>query len=104
MKYATGRKSLAICDRCGQRYRYLKLRKEWTGLKTCPDCFEPKHPQLEPSSPPFEPQVLHEPRIDVKEDNIPFTVYTNVGLGLIGTKLTSFQATGSVGTVTVSTS
>ena len=94
MKYATGRKSLAICDRCGQRYRYLKLRKEWTGLKTCPDCFEPKHPQLEPSS----------PRIDVKEDNRPFTVYTNVGLGLIGTKLTSFQATGSVGTVTVSTS
>ena len=104
MKYATGRKSLAICDRCGQRYRYLKLRKEWNGLKTCPDCFEPKHPQLEPSSPPFEPQVLHEPRIDVKEDNIPFTVYTNVGLGLIGTKLTSFEATGSVGTVTVSTS
>ena len=39
MRYATGKRSLAICDRCGQRYRYPKLRKEWTGLKTCPDCF-----------------------------------------------------------------
>ena len=102
MRYASGKKSLAICDRCGQRYRYLKLRKEWTGLKTCPDCFEPNHPQLEPSKVPFEPQVLHEPRIDVREDNIPFTVYTNVDLGIIGTKLDSFEATASVGTVTVS--
>ena len=102
MRYASGKKSLAICDRCGQRYRYLKLRKEWTGLKTCPDCFETKHPQLEPSKVPFEPQVLHEPRIDVREDNIPFTVYTNVDLGIIGTKLDSFEATASVGTVTVS--
>ena len=67
MRYATGKRSLAICDRCGQRYRYPKLRKEWTGLKTCPDCFEPKHPQLEPSSVPYEPQVLHEPRPDIKE-------------------------------------
>ena len=67
MRYASGKRSLAICDRCGQRYRYPKLRKEWTGLKTCPDCFEPKHPQLEPSKVPFEPQVLHEPRPDIRE-------------------------------------
>ncbi len=101
MKYAIGKKSLAICDRCGQRYRYLELRKEWTGLKTCRDCFEPKHPQLDPTPPPFEPQGLHEPRIDVREDNNPFVVYTNVGLGLIGTQLDSFELTASVGTVTV---
>ena len=104
MAYAVGKRAKAICDRCGFEYKLNQLKEEWNGLKTCPTCFEPKHPQLEPSSPPFEPQVLHEPRIDVKEDNIPFTVYTNVGLGLIGTKLTSFEATGSVGTVTVSTS
>ncbi len=67
MKYAVGKRSLAICDRCGQEYKYLELRKEWNGFKTCPECFETKHPQLEPSPPPFEPQALFDPRSDRKE-------------------------------------
>lgn len=71
MKHAVGKRSLAICDRCGQEYKYLELRKEWNGLKTCPECFETKHPQLEPSPPPFEPQALFEPRPDRQE---PFVV------------------------------
>jgi len=128
MRYATGKRSLAICDRCGQRYRYPKLRKEWTGLKTCPDCFEPKHPQLEPSSVPYEPQVLHEPRPDVKEVlsvTITFPVVngdtfslepslpillTSVGTVTLGgdvvspitSTVTGVAGTGSVGTVTAS--
>jgi hypothetical protein len=128
MRYATGKRSLAICDRCGQRYRYPKLRKEWTGLKTCPDCFEPKHPQLEPSSVPYEPQVLHEPRPDIKEvlsvtitfpvvngDTFslqPFlpSVSTAVGTVTLGgdvvspitSTVTGVAGTGSVGTVTAS--
>ena len=68
MRYASGKRSLAICDRCGQRYRYLKLRKEWTGLKTCPDCFEPKHPQLEPIRPGPDPTALYEPRPDSRTE------------------------------------
>jgi len=128
MKYATGKRSLAICDRCGQRYRYLELRKEWTGFKTCPDCFEPKHPQLEPSKVPFEPQVLHEPRPDVPETNDvivsfpvvnsetfivePFlpSLLTQVGTVTFGGSVTTpvtenvtgVSATGSIGTVTAS--
>ena len=128
MKYATGKRSLAICDRCGQRYRYLELRKEWTGFKTCPDCFEPKHPQLEPSKVPFEPQVLHEPRPDAPEtvDIIvsfpvvnsqtfvtePFlpSLTARVGTVTLGgdvvtpvtEDVTGVSATGSVGTVTAS--
>jgi len=62
MKYAIGKHSLAICDRCGFEYRYLELRKEWNGLRVCQECYEPKHPQLEPSPPPFEPQALYDPR------------------------------------------
>ena len=38
------------------------------------------------------------------EDNNKFIVYTNVGLGILGAELTSFEATASVGTVTVSVS
>lgn len=45
--FATGKHAIAICDRCGQQYRFHQLRKEWNGLMTCSECFEPKHPQLE---------------------------------------------------------
>ena len=32
MAFAVGKHSQAICDRCGQQYDYLDLRKEWNGL------------------------------------------------------------------------
>lgn len=35
----------AVCDRCGFRYHAEELRKEWTGLRTCRHCWEPRHPQ-----------------------------------------------------------
>ena len=46
MAFAVGKHALAHCDRCGFRYKLLELRKEWNGLKTCPECYDPKHPQL----------------------------------------------------------
>lgn len=64
--YATGIHSEAICDRCGQRFKYLDLKKEWTGFKVCPECYEPKAPQLYPLPAITEPQALYEPRPDVK--------------------------------------
>jgi len=67
MKYATGKHSLALCDRCGQQYDYVTLRKEWTGFRVCPECFEQKHPQLEPRTVRFEPEALWHPRPDEKE-------------------------------------
>ena len=57
MTFANGNRSLAICDRCGQQYKYLQLRKEWNGLFTCPECFEPKHPQLDPRFHPADPNA-----------------------------------------------
>lgn len=35
----------AICDRCGFERPHGKLKKEWTGLRVCSDCFERRHPQ-----------------------------------------------------------
>lgn len=34
-----------ICDRCGREFKNYELRKEWTGLRVCRDCWEPRHPQ-----------------------------------------------------------
>lgn len=48
--FASGKYALAICDRCGQQYDFSQLRKEWNGLMTCPECWEPKHPQLDPKN------------------------------------------------------
>ena len=36
---------LGICDRCGFQRPLNALRKEWTGLRVCKDCFETRHPQ-----------------------------------------------------------
>ena len=60
--YASGKYAIAICDRCGQQYKYLELKKEWTGFKVCPECYEPKHPQLLPKRVGSEPQALSQPR------------------------------------------
>ncbi len=35
-----------VCDRCGFTYLNTELRSEWTGLKVCRKCWDPKHPQL----------------------------------------------------------
>ena len=56
--FASGKYALALCDRCGQQYKFLELKKEWNGLMTCPECYEPKHPQLEPKNASADPQAL----------------------------------------------
>jgi hypothetical protein len=65
--FAAGSRAIALCDRCGFQYRLVELKKEWNGLKTCIECWEVKHPQLDPRYPPTEPQALWEPRPSRKE-------------------------------------
>ena len=62
MAYAAGKNALGQCDRCGQRYYLKQLHKEWNGLKTCPTCYEVKHPQLEPIRHVIDPEALREAR------------------------------------------
>lgn len=35
----------AVCDRCGFHFKSGALKKEWTGLMVCGQCWEPRHPQ-----------------------------------------------------------
>jgi hypothetical protein len=56
--FATGKHALAICDRCAQEYKFHQLKQEWNGLKTCPECFEVKHPQLDSSHHNADAQAL----------------------------------------------
>ena len=103
MNYAIGKKSKGMWDRCGLEYPYMQLRKEWNNLKVCPECFEIKHPQLEPRQKKVDPEALFDARSDNDVETSDFAVYTNYKEGIIGTSLTSFEVTASVGTVTVST-
>ena len=61
MAYALGKFAKALCDRCGFEYKLNELKQEWNGLKTCPDCYEPKHPQLEPLTATADPEALYRP-------------------------------------------
>jgi hypothetical protein len=64
MAWANGKKALGICDQCGFQFLLSNLKKEWTGFKVCQECYEPKHPQLEPKRGINEPIALLQPRPD----------------------------------------
>ena len=70
VKYASGKHSIAECDRCGQRYKLVKLKKlviktKQVSIKVCPECWDPDHPQLQLGMyPVYDPQAVWEPRPD----------------------------------------
>jgi hypothetical protein len=70
-------RALAICDRCGLRHLYTDLKREWTGLFVCDNCYEEKHPQLDPQHKDFsDPKPLENPRPELTStppDNSAFT-------------------------------
>jgi hypothetical protein len=69
-KYASGKYSIAECDRCGQRYKLKQLKKlvikqQIKNIKVCPECWEPDQPQLSLGMYPVnDPQAVREPRPD----------------------------------------
>ena len=71
MAFAVGKYSEAICDRCGFQYKYLELKEEWNGLLVCEECYEPKHPQLEPTYSSADAEALENPR---PQASLPMTV------------------------------
>lgn len=70
-KYAAGKYALGICDRCGLRYKLSSLKYETvnrkkTGVKVCPSCWDPDHPQNFVSElRPDDPRPLRDPRPEV---------------------------------------
>jgi hypothetical protein len=69
-RFASGKNSIAECDRCGQRYKLKQLRKEVKKTKTynilvCPQCWDSDQPQLQLGMFPVDdPQAVREPRRD----------------------------------------
>tara|TARA_R100000231_G_scaffold55688_2_gene46455 strand:- start:1607 stop:1921 length:315 start_codon:yes stop_codon:yes gene_type:complete len=104
MAFASGKYAYRISDRSGFRYKIKDTRKEWNGSIVGKDEYEEKHPQLEPANVRADNEAIRDARPDVEDDGKKFIVYTNTGLGNLGSLLTTFSATTSVGTVTVSTS
>jgi hypothetical protein len=77
--FASGKRAIAECDRCGQRYKLkelklLVIKTKTTNILVCPTCFDPDHPQLQLGMYPVnDPQALRNPRPD--------TSYWQSGLG-----------------------
>ena len=67
-RFASGKDAYGYSDRSGFRYRLNEMITEWNGLKVGPDEYEPKHPQLEPTSVGPDPQALHDPRPDQRTE------------------------------------
>ena len=119
MAYASGKHSLARCDRCGFVEKYLDLKQEWNGLRVCHECFEPKHPQLDPQPHRTDPEALRDPRptepaptihlgkiivSNPKDGNgVSSPIMWAKNSNTIGTQFDGFKATTSLGSINIVT-
>ena len=93
-RFASDRRAIAECDRCGFRYKRKELKEliiktKNVNILVCPECWEPDQPQLLLGMFPVDdPQAIRNPRPD-------FTGYPqsraqvvqaspNTGTGFIG--------------------
>jgi hypothetical protein len=78
-RFASGKYSIAECDRCGARYKLKQLKQEVIKtklyqIKVCEQCWDPDQPQLQLGMYPVDdPQAVYQPRPD--------TSYVSAGLG-----------------------
>ena len=69
-RYASNKIAIAICDRCGFRFRLRELRTlviktKQVNMLVCNECWEPDQPQLQLGMYPVDdPQALRNPRRD----------------------------------------
>lgn len=81
-QFASGKRAIAMCDRCGQQFKLKNLRTEIIKqrkyeLLVCPECWDPDQPQLMLGTfPVSDPQALRNPRRD--------TTYITSGLNVNG--------------------
>jgi len=89
-RFASGKNSIAECDRCGQRFMLKELRTQTVKtrpfkVKVCQECWDPDHPQLQLGMYPVnDPQAVREPRPDVS-----YQVSGNSGLQILLTNSTA---------------
>jgi hypothetical protein len=81
-RFASGKNSIAMCDRCGQQFKLTALKKEVIktklyNLMVCPVCWDPDQPQLQLGMYPVDdPQAVRDPRKD--------TTYVTAGVNTSG--------------------
>ena len=69
-RFASGKNSIAMCDRCGFQFKLTALKKEVLKTKiynllVCPECWDPDQPQLQLGMYPVDdPQAVRNPRRD----------------------------------------
>lgn len=70
-QFASGKHSIAQCDRCNFRFKLRQLRKitikrTQTNILVCPACWEKPHPQLFLGETPVnDPQAVRNPRPEI---------------------------------------
>ena len=98
-QFTSGKYAKAICDRCGDKIMYTKLRLEWTGLKVCRTCWDPKTALEFPTNFPADPEALRDPRPD--NDIEASAGKVSIGTGGIGTSFQLNDIEIELGTVSV---
>ena len=81
-RFASGKIAIAICDRCGFRFKLrdlseLVIKTKKVNILVCKECWDPDHPQLQLGMYPVDdPQALRNPRRD--------TTYVTAGVNSVG--------------------
>lgn len=81
-RFASGKNSIAMCDRCGQQFKLKTLKTEIIKTKryqllVCNACWDPDQPQLQLGMYPIDdPQAVRNPRPD--------NTYLQAGLNTLG--------------------
>jgi len=81
-RFASGKYSIAECDRCGQQYKLKQLKFEVIKtklyqIKVCEECWDPDQPQLQLGMYPIDdPQAVRQPRPDL--------TYVTSGINTLG--------------------
>ena len=117
-QFASGRKSIAFCDRCGRKVPYKELKPQivnlvLTAIRVCKPCYDQDHPQWRIGRQRItDPQGLRNARPD---PNLVLSRDIQWGWNPVGFNVTdqlfestptpnNLLATGAVGSVTVVTS
>jgi len=111
--FASGKKSIAYCDRCSFEYPYNDLKFEIfnqkrTGYRVCDECLDVDQPQLQLGKyATDDPQALLNPRPDRGlTESRRFSAFDPIGGGVteFGSSTLGLDMFGKVGKLTVTTS
>lgn len=117
-QFASSNKAIAYCDVCGFQYKLKELKSlvvknRDTNIKACPECWNSDQPQnMLGEFPVHDPQALRDPRPDQSLGYAGATSSRDIQWGWnpvgggndpFGLTPNNLVATGSVGTVTVTT-